>query len=81
MFYNGGRHFSGDFRTLTGETNTVAYFGLPSAWMSTNFVQKIKIMEAENIEDGNNTLFTFTTISLFVLNTAVVILMVIRFWQ
>ncbi len=38
-------------------------------------------METENIENGNNTLFPFTTVGLFILNTAMVILMVIRIWH
>lgn len=38
-------------------------------------------METENIENGNNALFTFTTVGLFILNTAMVVLMVIKIWQ
>jgi len=36
--------------------------------------------ETQNIEDEDNTLFTWTTIGIFILDTALVALMLIKIW-
>jgi hypothetical protein len=36
--------------------------------------------ETENLESKNNALFTLTTVGFFILNTALVVLMIVKIW-
>lgn len=36
--------------------------------------------ETDQLENENNSLFTLTTVGLFILNTAIVVMMIIKIW-